>query len=196
MGISKADLIRQLIKNTYFFLLPLSSSRAKYIKKHNVFASCGKNLFWQPRKLPSDPKCIKIHDNVVIAADVTFINHDVIYILLNQMSGEKDYKQNLSCIEVMDNVFIGLGAKILPGVKIGPNAIIAAGSIVTKDVPPFSVVAGVPARVIGSFDEIELKQRELSKAVIVNNRFDQKRIDQAWEMFDSIHSAENSKKGQ
>ncbi|MCT7584011.1 hypothetical protein N5U55_07790 [Aliarcobacter butzleri] len=47
-----------------------------------------------------------------------------------------------------DNVWIGESAMILKGVNVGKNSIIAAGAIVTKNVPPFSVVAGVPAKVI------------------------------------------------
>ena len=136
MANNKWHLIKQLFKNVYFFAIPLASSRAKYIQKHKVFAECGTGLFWQPRKLPSDPKCIKLHNNVVVAADVTFINHDVLYILLNHMGDGKKHAEHLDCIEVMDNVFIGLGAKILPGVKIDPNAIVAAGAVVTHDVPP------------------------------------------------------------
>ena len=64
------------------------------------------------------------------------------------------------CIEVLDNVFIGSNSTILSGVKIGPNAIIGAGSVVTKDVPENSVVAGVPAKVIGKFDEYIKMRKE------------------------------------
>ncbi|PIX73806.1 acyltransferase, partial [Candidatus Roizmanbacteria bacterium CG_4_10_14_3_um_filter_33_21] len=52
-------------------------------------------------------------------------------------------------VEIEDYVFIGPRAIILPGVTIGQGAIIAAGAVVTKLVPPFTIVAGVPARVIG-----------------------------------------------
>ncbi len=159
MKSSKYELIRELIRKAYFYVLPLSSGRTKYIYKHHVFCECGENLFWQPRKLPADPKLIKLHNNVVVAADVTFINHDVIYILLNRMSEEKGYKEHMDCIEVMDNVFIGLGSKILPGVRIGPNAVIAAGSVVTKDVPDFAIVGGVPAKII-KFRNINDKNQE------------------------------------
>ena len=51
-------------------------------------------------------------------------------------------------IEIGDHVWIGLRAIILKGVKIGNGAVIAAGAVVTRDVPPYSLVAGVPARVI------------------------------------------------
>lgn len=51
-------------------------------------------------------------------------------------------------VEIKDGVWIGAFATILPGVTIGEGAVVAACSVVTKDVPPFSVVAGCPARVI------------------------------------------------
>jgi acetyltransferase-like isoleucine patch superfamily enzyme len=47
-----------------------------------------------------------------------------------------------------DDVWIGANAVILPGVKIGTHSIVAAGAVVTKDVPEFSLVAGIPAKVI------------------------------------------------
>lgn len=47
-----------------------------------------------------------------------------------------------------DNVWIGEGAMIMPGVRIGKGSIIAANSVVTKDIPPYSVAAGIPAKII------------------------------------------------
>ncbi len=51
-------------------------------------------------------------------------------------------------ITIETNVWIGTGATILPGVNIGADAVVAAGAVVTHDVPPATLVAGVPARVI------------------------------------------------
>ena len=56
-------------------------------------------------------------------------------------------------INVGDKVWIGAGSIILPGVTIGDGAMVAAGSVVTKDVPSRAVVGGNPARVIGSVDD-------------------------------------------
>lgn len=57
-------------------------------------------------------------------------------------------------IDIRDNVFVGQGAILLPGVTLGPNAIVAAGSVVNRDVPPGSIVAGAPARVVGEIDRL------------------------------------------
>jgi acetyltransferase-like isoleucine patch superfamily enzyme len=54
----------------------------------------------------------------------------------------------LKKITIEKDVWIGAQAIILPGVKVGEGAIVAAGAVVTKDVPPFAMVGGVPARVI------------------------------------------------
>lgn len=51
-------------------------------------------------------------------------------------------------ITIEENVWIGVGVSIMPGVTVGKNAIVSAGAVVTKNVPPNSIVAGVPAKVI------------------------------------------------
>lgn len=57
-------------------------------------------------------------------------------------------------IVIGNEVWIGTNAVVLPGVTIGDGAVIAAGAVVTRDVPPYTVVAGVPARVIRQIDNI------------------------------------------
>lgn len=181
----KKNELKILMQKIWFYCLPTSTLRVKYIYKHNVFGECGEKLFFQPRKLPADPKFIRLHDNVIIAADVTFVTHDVIYLLLRNIDAKLD-AQHLDCIEVMDNVFIGLGTIILPGVKIGPNAIIAAGSVITKDVPPYSVVGGNPAKIIGTFDEL-IKKRKAESEILYSQHISGKGIERAkyaWNMFE------------
>ena len=130
-----------------------SDKRNKYIKKHNIFKEMGENVFFQPRFIPSDPKLIKIHNNVIITSNVTFVTHDVFDLGINYMYPDKKVPTLMKPIEIMDNVFIGCNSTILGGVTIGNNVVVAAGSVVTKDVPPNSVVAGNPAKVIESFDD-------------------------------------------
>lgn len=73
------------------------------------------------------------------------------------------YQTHGSCIEIHDNVFIGGQSIIVGNVSIGPNAIIGAGSVVTKDVPEDAVVAGNPAKIIGSFTSLNEKRRILEE---------------------------------
>ena len=151
--------IKKQLLRLRIYLIFESKRRTKYIIKHNIFKSVGDNFFFQPRMIPSDPELIKFHNNVSVASGVTFINHDLIHNVLNNMGENVNY--NSGCIEVMDNVFIGSNSTILPNVKIGPNAIIAAGSVVTKNVEPNTVVGGNPAKKICTFDEIIEKRKNI-----------------------------------
>ena len=128
--------------------------RTKWIVKKNIFRSVGKNFYFCPRKIPADPQYIIFHDNVSVAADVVFCNHDVMYKTFNKIGGYSDYVKYYGCIEIMDNVFIGTKSVILPNVKIGSNVIVAAGRIVTKDLESGGVYAGNPARRIGEIDKL------------------------------------------
>lgn len=56
-------------------------------------------------------------------------------------------------VKIGKNVWVGAHATILPGVMVGDNAVIAAGAVVTKDVPANAVVAGVPAKVIKTIEQ-------------------------------------------
>ena len=59
-------------------------------------------------------------------------------------------------IDIADNVWIGGSAILLPGVKVGINSVVGAGAVVTRDVPPNTIVAGNPARVIREIEQEEL----------------------------------------
>lgn len=62
------------------------------------------------------------------------------------------YPKKIAPVIIEDNCWIGANAIVLPGITIGRCSVVGAGSVVTKDVPPYSVVAGVPARMIKTMD--------------------------------------------
>lgn len=78
-------------------------------------------------------------------------------------------------VSIGDYTFIGAGAKILPGVKIGKGCVISAGAMVTKNVPDYSIAAGNPAKVIGS--TMDLDKKFLDAESIKEQYFDQQVID-------------------
>lgn len=163
-------------------LIPSAGKRTKWLKKYNFFYEMGDNIHFQPRTLPADPKYIKLHNNIAIASNVGFVTHDIIHKVFNNLPDQSvKYNSNLGCIEIMDNVFIGSGTRIMPNVRIGPNVIVAAGSVVTKDVPEGVIVAGVPAKVIGNFETLREHRAEESMHICDDNR--DKRMPLTWESF-------------
>jgi len=76
--------------------------------------------------------------------------------------GDRNYSKPPAEVIIEDDVWIGYGAIVLSGVKIGRGAIIAAGAVVTKDVPPYAIAAGVPASPVSQrFSSDEIKQHEM-----------------------------------
>ena len=144
------------------YLIRSPMKRAQYMKKHGVFHSVGDRVMITSRKIPLYARLISIGNNVWMASGVEFITHDVTHYMLNGMKDGHSYTERIGCIDVGNNVFIGADVKILYDVKIGDNVIVAAGALVNKDVPSNSVVAGIPARVIMSFDEYLAKRREFT----------------------------------
>jgi len=102
----------------------------------------------------SEPFLIEIGDNVTITHGVSFVTHDGgVEIFRKEFPGINVFGK----IVVGNNVFIGIKSIILPGVTIGSNVVIAAGSVVTRNIPDNVVAGGVPARVIESINEYKTK---------------------------------------
>lgn len=104
------------------------------------------------RKLHLDrlyPRGIHIKENCLIASGVTILSHDHCKRVNNQ--------PYLVDTRIGRNCFIAVGAIILPGVTIGDEVIVGAGSVVSKNVPSHVIVAGNPARIIR--DQIQMNER-------------------------------------
>lgn len=173
------------IKYLFVCLFKLSGKKDRnaWLRDKEVFGLYGKNSNFQPHYLPSNPKLIKIHDNVSIAADVIFYEHDVINSVFAYMSGEIDPKWRVhqTCIEIFDNCFIGGRSILIGDLKIGPNAIVAGGSVVTRDVLPGQIVAGNPAKVVGDFFELMEKRKKIDYD---KPDVDEKeRVKECWDLF-------------
>lgn len=130
----------------------------------------------------SEPK-LKIGSYCSIAPDVTFIlrsDHDYHHIstfpFRVMCMGESAEAITKGDIIVEDDVWIGYRAIIMSGVHIGQGAVIAAGAVVTKDVPPYAIVGGMPAKVIRyRFDEkliqelLTVDYSQLTKEMIIEH---------------------------
>lgn len=106
----------------------------------------GENVFFNSGCRFQDQGGIHIGDN-------TLIGHNVVLATINHDLHPASRGTNLPRpIRIGRNVWIGANATVLPSVTIGDNAVIAAGAVVTKDVPENTVVGGVPAKVIRNLD--------------------------------------------
>lgn len=107
----------------------------------------------------SEPWLVTIGNDVYITAGVQFITHDGGTLILRKEQYDLEWT---APITIGNDVYIGTRSMILPGVKIGNRCIIGAGSVVTKNVPDNTVVAGAPARPIRSVDEYLAKLKKKS----------------------------------
>lgn len=107
----------------------------------------------------SEPWMISLGSNVHISGQCQFLTHDGGTLILRNEDPDLEWS---APIHVEDDVYIGFRVLILPGVTIGRRSIIAAGAVVTKDVPENSVVGGVPARPLMSTDEYLISMRKKS----------------------------------
>lgn len=117
------------------------------------FTDCGKNISIGKRVFINSGCRFQDQGGITIGDDV-LLGHNVVLATLNhtvEPARRKDMTP--AAIVIGKNVWIGSNTTILPGVTIGDNAIVAAGAVVTKDVPANTVVGGVPAKELKRIDE-------------------------------------------
>lgn len=130
-----SEILGSTIDESTTVFVPFHTNFGKHIK-------LGKNIFINHACTFLDLGGITIEDDVQIGPKVSLIteNHPV------DPSQRKHLE--LKSILIKRNAWIGAGATILPGVIIGENSIVAAGAVVNKDVPPNTIVGGVPAKIL------------------------------------------------
>lgn len=120
--------LKTLLRKLYFMCLPTQEMRNRYIYRHRqLFHHIGKEVTWQSRHFPADPEFIHIGNNVRLAANVRFINHDAIFKMLNNKYKTHSFKKKQGCIRIGDNVVIGANVIILPNINISDNCIVGGG---------------------------------------------------------------------
>lgn len=162
--------ISSRLKSYWLDLVLLKLSWITYFPSHMlrqfVFRLCGMKLgakstlhvgcrFYDPKgiEIGSDTivgdRCfLDGRAKLIIGSHVDIASQVMIYNSEHDLSAE-DFVATLAPVEIGDYVFIGPRAIIMPGVKIGKGAVVAAAAVVTKDVPDFTIVGGVPAKEIG-----------------------------------------------
>jgi len=129
----------------------------------------GKNVYINKNVLfdSSHPHLIEIQDNCRISTGARILSHDAT--MFRRLGATRAAK-----VRILEDTFIGEYAIILPGVTIGPNALIAAGAVVNRDIGEDMCAAGNPARPYGKFSEL---LRRYCKGITEKNLFDIKAFD-------------------
>jgi acetyltransferase-like isoleucine patch superfamily enzyme len=150
---------------------PSGEEYARYLRARKTFHAQGEFCYIMPTTVFTDPKYVEIGNNVQMAT-CTVLGHDGSVAMLNR--AYEVVLDSVGPVRLKDNVFIGHNSIIMPNVTIGPNAIVAAGALVTRDVPEGKIVSGVPAKVVGSVDALvafrELQTKELPWADLLISR--------------------------
>ena len=151
---------RLYICNELVSKIPSHSLRNFYYRKvmgftfgHNCsvhmhcFFDCAKNIVIGKNSVINAKCRLDNRGRINIGANVS-ISQDVLILTADHDVASADFAGRNLSVNIGDYVWIGTRATILPGVNIGEGALIAAGAIVTKDVMPYSIVAGIPAKII------------------------------------------------
>ncbi len=127
------------VDETFWLLTPFYTDFGKNIR-------VGKNVFINHACTFMDRGGITIEDDVLVGPKVNLIT-------INHPMDPSERQSTISTpIVIKKNAWIGVGAMIMPGVTIGENSVVSAGAVVTKNVPPNTVVAGIPAKIIKTIE--------------------------------------------
>lgn len=130
-----ARLTGKQVDDTFRMFPPFTADFGKNI-------TIGKNVFFNSGCRFQDQGGIVIGDGVLIG-------HNVVIATINHgLDPKEERKNHYAPVAIGNHAWIGSNATILPGVTVGEWAVVAAGAVVTKDVEPYAVVGGVPAKVI------------------------------------------------
>ncbi len=138
----------------------------RYLALHRLARACGEKVVLFPQTYILHPSNLSLGSNVSIhqfcyldaAGGITIGSNVAIAHGTSIVTSDREVDRTTGCMKdapvvlgevtVSDDVWIGAGCRILRGVCVGTGAVIAAGAVVTRDVPPRSIVGGVPAKVI------------------------------------------------
>lgn len=137
-----------IVRNRFYQIFLDNESYAR-----KIGVKIGSDCSIGTRRFGAEPYLITIGNHVQISSDVRFFTHGGGWVFRNEI---KDF-DCFGKITILNNVYIGAGTFILPGITIESNVIVGARSVVTKSVPSGVVVAGNPAKIVDSLDEHKKK---------------------------------------
>jgi len=153
-------MLKKILKKIIYGYKCDSKSFIKHLNKIGAIVS-EQVYFVSPKDTTIDetrPYLIEIGKNVTITEGCKILTHGFDWSVLKVKYADVIGSAGKVCIK--DNCFIGVNSIILKGVSIGPNSIVGAGSVVTKDIPPNTVAAGNPCKVICTLEDYYKKRKD------------------------------------
>lgn len=193
-------MIKSIVGKLYMLYTRTSAKRyVSYLRKKGV--AIGRNFAIRGGARPiridvTRPSLITIGDNVTINKNFTIMTHDFVSgVFLNKYS---DFVPSSGRVVIGNNVRFGIDCTVLKGVTIGDNCFIAAGAIVTRDIPSGSIAGGIPAKVLCTLDDYYQRRKEqcvkeaFEYARSIQERYHRKPIpEDFWEEFPLFVDAHN-----
>lgn len=129
-------------------------SKRAYLIAQGAVIGEGTRLMCSTDSFGSEPYLVKVGKNCEFAGEIKLITHDGGVAVLSNCGYFGGERRDIAApIVIGDNVVIGQGAYVMPGVTIGSNVVIGAKALVTKDIPDNCVALGMPAKVVKTLDE-------------------------------------------
>ena len=132
--------------------------RADWLRKRAYHV--GNNVLLVTTSFGGEPYLLNIEDNVTVALDAKFVTHDASVFHVRRYADYECYLDKVGPITLKENCFVGAYSILLPNTSVGKNSILAAGSVLTKNIPDNEVWGGNPARFIMTTDEYARKTIE------------------------------------
>ena len=138
------------------------SRYVKYLRKHGCQIGNNFAIYGKLKSISIDltrPSLVTIGDNVSINSNFSLMTHDFVSGVFLHLYN--DFIPSSGAVKIGNNVSFGINCTVLKGVTIGDNCFIAAGAVVTRDIPANCIAGGVPAKVICSIEDYYNKRQEL-----------------------------------
>ncbi len=139
------------LRRMYLRLIGMKIGKGSFVMKHVYLMDPQKVVIGSYSHVNRD--CLLDGRGGLVIGDDVSISHGVKLMTGSHDMNSSDFSARMLPIEIGNHVWIGVGAIVLQNVHIGEGAVVCAGAVVTKDVKPFSIVAGVPAKVNGKRSE-------------------------------------------